>query len=182
MNNALWPCMTAWWAMFWAIIVLPTPLGPTRMMLVVSLIKRSLMSPETAVHEFQEQIRRGIPAEIPPMPSFDPAISRAPKRPMLLDAGVRMVKVRTGPEWRTDLATLAELKPLLGPGIELMVDGSETYTLPTALEVARALAELDVRGKMQLGAYLAGAAIESSMLGPAAITMIRKMLPIMGAS
>lgn len=63
----------------------------------------------------------------------------------LLEAGVRMVKVRTGPEWRRDVATLAELRDLLGSDIELMVDGSETYTLPTALELASALADLDVR-------------------------------------
>lgn len=63
----------------------------------------------------------------------------------LIDAGVRMVKVRTGPDWRRDVATLAEVKSKLDPDIEFMVDGSETYTLPTALELARALAGLDVR-------------------------------------
>ena len=63
----------------------------------------------------------------------------------LLDRGVRMVKVRTGPEWRRDVGTLAELKDLLGPDVEMMVDGSETYTLPTALELGRALADLGVR-------------------------------------
>ncbi|MEO1061186.1 MAG: mandelate racemase/muconate lactonizing enzyme family protein [Actinomycetota bacterium] len=62
----------------------------------------------------------------------------------LLERGVRRVKVRTGPAWRDDLATLAELRDLLGSGVELMVDGSETYTLPTALEISRALADLDV--------------------------------------
>jgi L-alanine-DL-glutamate epimerase-like enolase superfamily enzyme len=63
----------------------------------------------------------------------------------LLDAGVRMVKMRTGPEWRRDVDTLTELRGLLGDDIELMIDGSETYTLPTALELARALADLGVR-------------------------------------
>jgi L-alanine-DL-glutamate epimerase-like enolase superfamily enzyme len=56
-----------------------------------------------------------------------------------------MVKVRTGPEWRRDVATLAELKGMLGPDVEMMVDGSETYTLSTALELGRALADLGVR-------------------------------------
>ena len=36
MNSALCPRITAWWAMFAAIIDLPAPLGPTRMMLLVS--------------------------------------------------------------------------------------------------------------------------------------------------
>ena len=62
----------------------------------------------------------------------------------LLERGVRRVKVRTGPAWRADLDTLAALRSFLGPDVELMVDGSETYTLPTALDIATALAELDV--------------------------------------
>jgi D-galactarolactone cycloisomerase len=63
----------------------------------------------------------------------------------LLGRGVRMVKVRTGPEWQTDIATLRELRGLLGPHIELMVDASETYTLPTTRLLAGELAKLDVR-------------------------------------
>jgi D-galactarolactone cycloisomerase len=62
----------------------------------------------------------------------------------LLDRGVTMVKVRVGPEWRPDLAKLAELRSLLPEGVELMVDGSEIFTLPTALEVAGRLADLGV--------------------------------------
>ncbi|GAB2464758.1 mandelate racemase/muconate lactonizing enzyme family protein [Jatrophihabitans fulvus] len=63
----------------------------------------------------------------------------------LLERGVRMVKVRTGPDWKSDLATLAELRELLPADVELMVDGGETYTLPTALEIADRLHELGVR-------------------------------------
>lgn len=63
----------------------------------------------------------------------------------LLDRGVRHVKVRTGPEWQADLDTLADLRRELGPEIELMIDASETYTLPTARELALALDALDVR-------------------------------------
>jgi len=63
----------------------------------------------------------------------------------LLERGVRKVKVRTGPEWRADLDTLRKLQPMLGAGMELMVDGSETYTLPTARALAAALTEFDVR-------------------------------------
>lgn len=62
----------------------------------------------------------------------------------LLDRGIRKVKVRTGPEWRDDLDTLADLRRELGADIELMVDASETYTLPTARLLANALAEHDV--------------------------------------
>ena len=63
----------------------------------------------------------------------------------LLDRGVRKIKVRTGPEWRSDLDTLRELRPMLGDDVELMVDASETYTLPTARALAEALTEFDVR-------------------------------------
>lgn len=63
----------------------------------------------------------------------------------LLDRGVRKVKVRTGPEWRADLDTLRKLQPMLGAGVELMVDASETYTLPTARALAGALTEFDAR-------------------------------------
>ncbi len=63
----------------------------------------------------------------------------------LLDRGVKLVKVRTGPEWQTDITTLRELRGLLGPHIELMVDASETYTLPTSRLLAGELAKLDVR-------------------------------------
>lgn len=63
----------------------------------------------------------------------------------LVERGVTMVKVRTGPEWRADLATLSRLRELVPDHVEFMVDGSETYTLPTAVEIARRLADLGVR-------------------------------------
>ena len=61
----------------------------------------------------------------------------------LLSRGVGHVKVRTGPDWEPDLAKLAELRRAL-PDVELMIDGSETYTLPTALRIAERLADLGV--------------------------------------
>lgn len=63
----------------------------------------------------------------------------------LLERGVRMVKLRTGPDWRRDIEVLAEIRTVLGDDIEIMIDGSETYTLPTALELASQLASLGVR-------------------------------------
>lgn len=62
----------------------------------------------------------------------------------LLDRGVKRVKVRIGPAWRDDLDTLADLRRRLGADIEMMVDGSETFTEPTAAQIARRLADLDV--------------------------------------
>jgi D-galactarolactone cycloisomerase len=62
----------------------------------------------------------------------------------LLERGVRMVKVRIGPEWRRDLRTLTDLRGRLDDGVELMIDGSEIFTLPTALAVADALADLGI--------------------------------------
>jgi D-galactarolactone cycloisomerase len=63
----------------------------------------------------------------------------------LLDQGIRKVKVRTGPEWRADLDTLRDLRRALGDDVEVMVDASETYTLPTARMLAAALVEFDVQ-------------------------------------
>jgi L-alanine-DL-glutamate epimerase-like enolase superfamily enzyme len=63
----------------------------------------------------------------------------------LLERGVGSVKVRTGPEWQRDLVTLARLRELLDDDVDLMIDGSETYTLPTALEIAAQLAAIGVR-------------------------------------
>lgn len=63
----------------------------------------------------------------------------------LLERGVRKVKLRTGPEWEPDMEVIRKLRTMFAPGIELMVDGSETYTLPTARRLAKALEEFDVR-------------------------------------
>ncbi|MBI4882742.1 MAG: mandelate racemase/muconate lactonizing enzyme family protein [Actinobacteria bacterium] len=62
----------------------------------------------------------------------------------LLDRGVTKVKLRVGPDWEADVATLTEIRSLLGPRIQLMVDGSEIFTLPTAQQVAVALHALGV--------------------------------------
>jgi D-galactarolactone cycloisomerase len=62
----------------------------------------------------------------------------------LLDRGVRAAKLRLGPQWHDDLATLADLRRLLPSDVELMVDGSETFTLPTARRIDAALARLDI--------------------------------------
>jgi L-alanine-DL-glutamate epimerase-like enolase superfamily enzyme len=62
-----------------------------------------------------------------------------------LERGVTKVKLRIGPDWEADLETLAEVRALLGPRIQLMVDGSEIFTLPTAQQVATALHGLDVQ-------------------------------------
>jgi D-galactarolactone cycloisomerase len=61
-----------------------------------------------------------------------------------LARGVRHVKLRVGPEWASDLATLAHVRAALDPAVAIMVDGSECFTLPTALEIAYRLHELGV--------------------------------------
>jgi D-galactarolactone cycloisomerase len=63
----------------------------------------------------------------------------------LLDRGVRKVKLRTGPDWAADMATLGAIRDHVGPDVELMIDASETYTLATARRLAERLAEFDVR-------------------------------------
>jgi D-galactarolactone cycloisomerase len=72
------------------------------------------------------------------------AVTHAKALGPLLERGVRRVKVRVGPEWRDDLDTLRDLRGLLDPSVELMVDGSEIFTVPTALAVAEQLHALGV--------------------------------------
>ncbi|TQS41172.1 mandelate racemase/muconate lactonizing enzyme family protein [Cryptosporangium phraense] len=63
----------------------------------------------------------------------------------LLERGVRYAKVRVGPRWQQDLRTLTELRDLLPDDLELMIDGSDTFTLPTAMQVAERLGDLGIR-------------------------------------
>src|SRR5262249_41950374 len=62
----------------------------------------------------------------------------------LLERGVRLAKVRLGPDWRNGLDVLAEIRDLLDPEVELMVDGSEIFTLPTALLITQRLHDLGI--------------------------------------
>lgn len=62
----------------------------------------------------------------------------------LLERGVSRVKTRIGPDWRRDLATLEDLRDALGDDVELMIDGSETFTVATSTLIADALADLGV--------------------------------------
>lgn len=61
-----------------------------------------------------------------------------------LSQGVRAIKVRTGLNFKRDLETLRAIRSLVGDDLQIMVDGSEHYTVPTALEIAKALADVDV--------------------------------------
>jgi len=47
-----------------------------------------------SVQEFQEQVRRGIPERLPAPPAEDPAVSRAPARPLLLTPDERRLALR----------------------------------------------------------------------------------------
>ena len=61
-----------------------------------------------------------------------------------LKQGVRGVKVRIGLDYRRDLKTLEGLRKLLGDDIRIMVDGSEHFSVLTALEIARRLNDIGV--------------------------------------
>lgn len=52
------------------------------------------MSAQNPIDSFQKQICQGIPNTLPAMPDFSPAISRAPKRPMLLSADEKKLALR----------------------------------------------------------------------------------------
>ena len=75
------------------------------------------MSAQMTVEQFQQTIRRGIPDQLPPPPVDDPAISRAPERPMLLSEDEKKLALRNAlryfptamhvelaPEFATELA------------------------------------------------------------------------------
>ena len=62
----------------------------------------------------------------------------------LLAAGVRAVKLRIGVDWQSDLQTLAAIRDRLGPGVALMIDGNENFTVATALAVAEGLADIGI--------------------------------------
>ncbi|MFI8595487.1 mandelate racemase/muconate lactonizing enzyme family protein [Microbacterium sp. NPDC078428] len=61
----------------------------------------------------------------------------------LLDRGVDSVKMRIGPDWRTAMRVLGDLRQLL-PQIDLMVDGSELFSVAEAIEMAHRLADLNI--------------------------------------
>jgi D-galactarolactone cycloisomerase len=61
-----------------------------------------------------------------------------------LARGVRAAKVRLGAKWEDELATLAELRRLLGPDLTIFIDGNEAFRPETAARIAPRLAECDV--------------------------------------
>jgi L-alanine-DL-glutamate epimerase-like enolase superfamily enzyme len=61
----------------------------------------------------------------------------------LLDRGVSMVKMRIGTDWRRAMGVLADLRAEL-PEIDLMVDGSELFSVAEALEMSQRLADLRI--------------------------------------
>lgn len=61
----------------------------------------------------------------------------------MLDRGVRMVKMRIGVQWREAMQVLTDLRALT-PAIDLMVDGSELFTVAESIEMSERLADLRV--------------------------------------
>ncbi|ORM36544.1 mandelate racemase/muconate lactonizing enzyme family protein [Williamsia sp. 1135] len=63
----------------------------------------------------------------------------------MLERGVRHVKLRTGPRPDVAVDVLADIRRLLGPDIEIMVDASESLDLPTTARLSDRMSDLDVR-------------------------------------
>ncbi len=61
----------------------------------------------------------------------------------LLSRGVGIIKMRIGEQWQRAMTVLADLRELL-PDIEIMVDGSELFSVAEAREIAQRLADLRV--------------------------------------
>ena len=60
--------------------------------------------------KFQSLVKQGIPLQLPPMPSFDSSIDRAPVRPDVLREQEKLLAVENAlryfpPEWHSKLAT-----------------------------------------------------------------------------
>lgn len=62
----------------------------------------------------------------------------------LLDKGVTKFKMRIGPDWRNAMHVLADLRRELGDRLDLMVDGSELFTVAESLEMASRLEALRI--------------------------------------
>ncbi len=62
----------------------------------------------------------------------------------LLQRGVSAIKVRLGADYEPQLRTLRDLRRALGDGLRIMVDGNEFFTLDQALDIGKALADLNV--------------------------------------
>ncbi len=62
-----------------------------------------------------------------------------------LNKGVRAVKVRIALDISSDLKTLRALRSLINDDIDIMVDGSEHYTVATALKISKTLDDIGVR-------------------------------------
>lgn len=84
--------------------------------------KYSSMISDTNTLNFQEQIKQGIPDSLPSMPSFDPAISRAPKRKDILNISEKKLALKNAlryfpsslhaellPEFREELNDLGRI-------------------------------------------------------------------------
>ncbi len=61
-----------------------------------------------------------------------------------LKQGVRAIKVRLGVDYKSDLETLRSIRASVGDEVSILVDGSEHFSATTALEIAKALADLGV--------------------------------------
>lgn len=61
-----------------------------------------------------------------------------------LSQGVKAFKVRIGFDYKRDLKTLAGIRRLAGDDMLIMIDGSEHFSVQTALEIARGLRDLNV--------------------------------------
>jgi D-galactarolactone cycloisomerase len=58
--------------------------------------------------------------------------------------GVKTIKLRMGIDYQRDLATLRGLRGRLPTDIQIAVDGGEYFTVSTALEISKALADIGV--------------------------------------
>ncbi len=62
-----------------------------------------------------------------------------------LAEGLGGIKIKVGqPDYRIDLARVAELRAHLGPDVPLMVDANQQWDRPTAIRVGRALEQFDL--------------------------------------
>lgn len=120
--------------------------GQARSAVAIALADLVAQAAGRSVSDLAGRVRDSIRVYVGSSPFLEsgPAAEHADKLGPLLDRGVDMVKMRVGPDWRRAVDVLADLRGLLGDGIEIAVDGSEFFTLPQAVAIAERLHDVGV--------------------------------------
>jgi L-alanine-DL-glutamate epimerase-like enolase superfamily enzyme len=120
--------------------------GQARSALAIALADLVAQAAGRSVSGLAGRVRDSIRVYVGSSPFLEsgPATQHRDRLGPLLDRGVDMVKMRVGLDWARAMDVLADLRALLGDGVEIAVDGSEFFTVPEAVAIAERLHEVGV--------------------------------------